>query len=217
MLNWLFAGNNLITDWATAIVRVIWQGSIVFALVWLILLIFPKIHPNLRCWLWRLAYLRLLISFLGIPAFQLASVSSLELPSYRGGAVLKSYPLLEWVTTKPSILNLVSPNFSVFSISKLWLILWIVGIGLSGTYLMVLWRRNRKAGQDCYRVNSDTYLADLYQELCREIKIKKQPRFYLSNSLTSPSLQGLVHPKVILPSSFLSQYPPEEDQTNVSP
>lgn len=49
-------------------------------------------------------------------------------------------------------------------------------------------------------------LANLYSEFCAQLKICKPPRLLLSASVGSPSLQGIIRPRIILPDTILSQY-----------
>jgi beta-lactamase regulating signal transducer with metallopeptidase domain len=208
MLDWLPFGDSFITGWVISIIRAVWQGGIVFVLIWLILLIFPRIQPTIRCWLWRIAYLRLLVSFLAdpLPIPWLFSTKISTSPVVR---LLDTGPVGQWITISQPVPGLHPVNLPVYSDSRFWFLLWILGIGWSGIQLIVLWKRNRMAAENCYPAY-DPVLANLYQEFCGRLKIRKPPRLYQSNSLGSPSLSGITQSKIILPVAVCSQYEPEE-------
>jgi hypothetical protein len=50
--------------WASAMARACWQGGIALALAWAVCRAWPVLPPRARCWLWRLAYLKLLVALL---------------------------------------------------------------------------------------------------------------------------------------------------------
>src|SRR5688572_33070333 len=64
--------------WAESLWRASWQGGIALALAWAACRLFPRLDPRARCWLWRLAYLKLLVTFfwttpVAVPALPPAS------------------------------------------------------------------------------------------------------------------------------------------------
>src|SRR5207244_5495734 len=69
--------------------RACWQGGTVIALVWGACWSFPRWSPGVRCWLWRLAYLKLLAALLWVAPVELpllaAQPSRAGAPAVRGG------------------------------------------------------------------------------------------------------------------------------------
>jgi beta-lactamase regulating signal transducer with metallopeptidase domain len=55
--------NAMAGIWFAAMLRATIQGGFALALVWLIVRLLPKITPVTQCWLWRLAYLKLIVAF----------------------------------------------------------------------------------------------------------------------------------------------------------
>jgi len=51
-------------SWAASLWRATWQGGLALLLVWMICRAWPAVPPRLRVWLWRLAYLKLLVAWL---------------------------------------------------------------------------------------------------------------------------------------------------------
>src|SRR5215469_10903836 len=53
--------NDFAPIWAAAMWRAVWQGGLVIAIVWALCTALPRIPARVRCWLWRLAFAKLLI------------------------------------------------------------------------------------------------------------------------------------------------------------
>ena len=60
MNDWIAALNALASPWAAAMTRACWQGTLALLLVWGITRLVPSMRGGLRCWLWRLAFVKLL-------------------------------------------------------------------------------------------------------------------------------------------------------------
>ena len=56
----------VLNGWALAAAspfwRAFWQGGAALALVWCACRLLPGLSPGVRCWLWRLAYLKLFVA-----------------------------------------------------------------------------------------------------------------------------------------------------------
>lgn len=52
-------------SWASAMVRVCWQGSLMILAIWLLCRVCPRIPPNVRAGLWWLATVKMLFAFVG--------------------------------------------------------------------------------------------------------------------------------------------------------
>src|SRR5688500_13996875 len=48
--------------WSAGLLRAALQGGAAILLVWAALRMLPRVPPRIRCWFWRLAYLKLLIA-----------------------------------------------------------------------------------------------------------------------------------------------------------
>src|SRR5437879_13402609 len=56
--------NLFAAGWAGAIGRACWQGGVAIAMVWALCRLIPRLPGRIQCWLWRLAYLKLLVALL---------------------------------------------------------------------------------------------------------------------------------------------------------
>ena len=64
MNSWILLFNGAADIWAAALLRACWQGGLALGLVWAAVRLRPRLLPRVQCWLWRLAYLKLLTAFL---------------------------------------------------------------------------------------------------------------------------------------------------------
>ena len=69
---WIESANALSAAWAPWLWRACWQGAIVIGVAWLITLAMQNGSPRLRSWIWRLAYLKLLLLLVWTTPIQLA-------------------------------------------------------------------------------------------------------------------------------------------------
>src|SRR5689334_4229326 len=69
MIEWLNATSSMWTDrfWIAT-----WQAVIVIAIAWLLTTFLYRLSPRVRCWIWRLAYVKILLSLFWITPIELA-------------------------------------------------------------------------------------------------------------------------------------------------
>lgn len=67
-----FGSSPLPDAWLDAIWRASWQGALAIAFVWLVCREFPRLPPNVSCWLWRLALVKMLVALVPWGTFDLA-------------------------------------------------------------------------------------------------------------------------------------------------
>jgi len=64
-MNALFLNlNPFAASWLAALWRACWQGGLALLLVWAVCRAFHRLPARAKSWLWRLAYLKLLVAFL---------------------------------------------------------------------------------------------------------------------------------------------------------
>jgi beta-lactamase regulating signal transducer with metallopeptidase domain len=208
---WVLSGDNLITGWADSLIQALWHGSMVFGLVWAIQKIFPQIQPAFRCWLWRMVYLKFLISLVPLgtlcgvfylPVPWISAIEILQSPVVR---LFKAGPAVHWIPTSQSLSQFTATNLPVLLSPTVWFILWIFGIVWFAVRLVRERNYHRLTMKDCYPIHEPA-LTNLYLEFCAHLKIRKPPRILLSASVDSPSLQGIIRPRIVLPDTILSQY-----------
>ena len=66
---------GFVDAWADAMWRASWQGGIALAVAWALTRALPKLPAAAKCWVWRVAYLKLIVC--------LAWAAPVELPVLR--------------------------------------------------------------------------------------------------------------------------------------
>ena len=84
MNSWIESLNAASADWAIWIWRITWQSAIVIAIAWLLTVLLRRTSPRLRSWIWRLAYLKLLVLMVWTTPVRLA-----VLPASIEGSVVR--------------------------------------------------------------------------------------------------------------------------------
>jgi WD40 repeat protein/beta-lactamase regulating signal transducer with metallopeptidase domain len=204
--------NRFAALWTEGMLRAIWQGGLVLLLVWVGCRAWPSMPTGVRCWLWRLAYLKLLVAlFWSLPV----TVSLLPAPpvpsegavSPAAPAAVEESPALPTANADPSpppVRTIPLPDGSVC-----WLVLWLGGIGVCLARI----RAEMREVQSLYRGSrpvTEPDLASTLTLLCEQLSLRQAPAITATPSNTCPSLLGLRRPVILLPETLLSECTPQE-------
>ncbi len=202
------AVNGLSAAWAAALWRASWQGAIAVAAVWIACRAWQRMPPHLRVWLWRLAYLKLVLGLLicirpvHLPLLppSPAPVTTAAAPSVEvtppdnlgGGTQAMASDALESVTLRPVV----------------WLFaLWLLGLGWQGTAVVRSWRRARQLQTDSTDLD-DPDLEQYVRDLCREQGLP--PPRLAAGAGEGPLVLGLGRPTVLVPAALMERCRPAE-------
>ena len=188
--------------WCSALWRASWQGALTIAIVWATCRAWPKLPSTVRCWLWRLAYLKLLATFLWIAPVDLPLLPATPEPliyPVQPGFITPSVPDL--VTNAPKLSSELSP---VAVAPTVWLLLfWLVGVGWYGVRVLREWNRTRRLLRSYEPVHDEELMA-IYVELCRQFRLRRSPQLLQTADAGSPLLQGVFKPVIVLPSALVA-------------
>ena len=227
MSPWIAGLDGLSAEWAPAVWRASWQGAIAIALVWLVCRTVSRLPARVRCWLWRLVYLKLLISlFWARPVAELAVLPALppapaememsvpgpepaEIEPSTPSAASTTVPLpalpssvpLASLTVPPAPKPLVLP-----SALSLLLLAWALGVAwcvLRTGREWALVRRLRRAS----RAVDDPRILDTSLELCAQLGVRRPPELIRTEAIESPILVGTLRPMILFPDHLLSDAP----------
>lgn len=211
--------NEFAAGWATLVWKASWQGGAALLLVLLLGLVVRRLSAQVRCWLWRLAFLKLLIAGVWTIPLTLPWLPALEkvdLPAPQIGNIVRPLPVPESfpagtpiaepvvLTAGPTIINhtpqVVTPRLSGWS----WLlIIWSCGVLVSLVSLIRQWLSVRKMVQTLARVANEEVRACLV-EACRQFRICKHPEIRISDTNGTPCLIGIHRPIIVLPTAVLT-------------
>jgi beta-lactamase regulating signal transducer with metallopeptidase domain/protocatechuate 3,4-dioxygenase beta subunit len=196
-------------QWGDAMWRASWQGAIAILLVWGICRVFPKLPQPAQSWLWRLAFVKLL---LGLVSFTPMVFRLLPL-SLVGATVEPSMPMLSLpihaVVASPALAgpSALAAGHSTLALSAqvtptaICFLLWLIGVGW-GCYLVVrAYRRVSVLLQQCTSILAGEHI-ELLTRLVREYGLKRVPRLMSHPSIGSPLLVGVLTPTLLIPAAF---------------
>jgi beta-lactamase regulating signal transducer with metallopeptidase domain len=185
-----------------AIVRGTLHGSIALMAVFLACRLIPRLPVSAKCWLWRLAWLRVIIAFVSssslnipvLPAPKTAPVyATFTIPSTLAGEVKSSPQTLASTPLPPSTREYLLTDYLT--------LLWLLGALFMLARLAYHYRsvcRLRRSATLC-----EQNIADHLHALCIELNLR-EPALLVSTKITKPLLTGIRKPAIILPPSVLS-------------
>jgi len=213
---------ELAERWLAAAGRASWQGGIALGLVWVACRLFPRLPARWRCWLWRLALLKLLLSaalpgtldvpilpsaWSGATAPATAASRSEALAGSPAGADELAAPEI----TGPSVAGAIGPAAARAGIAwpvvlfAVWLavVLGLVGLTLRRVFAARRWRR------ECVLVKDPRILA-LGEQGARDLGLVQPPLLLTADSCRSPVVFGAVRTSIVLPASLVSSASAEQ-------
>lgn len=197
----LFASlNGFAAGWSAAIGRAAWQGGLALLLAWLAGWLLPGLSANARCWLWRLAILKLLVAF--------CWSTPVDLPILPGERVTMAVAAAPRPPSAPLTLSecgvwMETPPAPASLSPAAWLLLaWALGVTTYGVRLALRWRSRRRLLADCRATDNGPLLAAC-AALCEQLRMPWMPRVVVTDRLPSPMLVGWLRPTLFLPSFLI--------------
>jgi beta-lactamase regulating signal transducer with metallopeptidase domain len=211
---WIAGLNHGAGVWISAMGRACWQGAIALVLAWVLCLALPWMPGRVRSWLWRLAYLKLLVALLWTTPVDLPLLPApSSLPHAAPAAV----------TTRPE------PFFTVRhsndggpartappgtpgerpSAAGWLLLVWLAGVSVCGARVGREWCETRRLRGSCEPVKEERLRASC-AELCRRLGQRRAPALLRAAGEGGPLLVGVSSPAIVLPASLLADCAPAE-------
>jgi beta-lactamase regulating signal transducer with metallopeptidase domain len=205
-------------EWLRVVWRASWEGALALLVAWLLCSLLPGVTGNLRCWVWRLAYMKLLVALLlwqpiDLPLLEarpevVAGVPARSPMKRPGPRDFQTLTFPEFPTRSP----MWSPAVGVpapraagqpirFGAAACWLFVWVLGVGVRGGHLAVQWRRIGRWRRAC-QAGDDLRLTALAAGLCRQFRIRRPPAI-LVHPTYGPLLLGGPASTIVLPSDLV--------------
>jgi len=211
--------NAFADAWASSMWVACWQGGLALIFVGLIVRIFPSTPPSIRCWLWRLALLKLLVSFtwtkpIELPLLPAADNFSAHAPlpaqKSRREVVSKAFnweaPQLSAIKSLQSGESFSAQAFvSRPSLASVLFLLWVLGLWWGFFSLFRSWQMVKRIRASCQRISNQDLLS-CCTELCRQFGLRYAPDLVSSDDVSSPSVIGVFKPAIVLPSTLLREF-----------
>jgi len=211
--------NDVADAWASSMWVACWQGGLALIFVGLIVRIFPSTPPSIRCWLWRLALLKLLVSFTWTKPIELpllpaadnfSAHASLPAQKSRREVVSKAFnweaPQLSAIKSLQSGESFSGQAFvSRPSLTSVLFLLWVLGLWWGFFSLFRSWQMVKRIRASCQRISNQDLLS-CCEELCQQFGLRYVPDLVSSDNVSSPSVIGVFKPAIVLPSTLLREF-----------
>lgn len=206
--------NELSLGWTKAIWPAFWQGGLAIAIVLVICRAFRKIPAHIQCWLWRLAFIKLLIA---------GWISPIELCWLEHNTVVAAarspgiWPIESSVATQPELrqhapeqvpLQTAADRSSLTLWSCLFLV-WLLGVLASVSNLIRRCVRIRKLRLQLDACD-EADIQDRLTMLGRRLRLRRVPEVRISRDANGPFLLGFFAPTIVIPCDVLSSSAADE-------
>ncbi|MEX0711098.1 MAG: M56 family metallopeptidase [Pirellulales bacterium] len=201
--------------WTDTLWRASWQGSIGIVAVLLLCRAWPQMPPGIQCWLWRAAYLKLLV----LVAWQ-TPIELPLLPPANGGDAMSSGLVSGPEQSPRSVARGIRQSTGVESrttapaaqigrtggemIPPVLCLGWLAGVTWHGARMAADFHAARRQRRRS-RPHGEPVIDTLSAELAAGIGLGRAPAIRLVEDAGKVLLTGIVRPVVLLPASLLSR------------
>lgn len=197
---------------ATAMVRATLHGAVAIAAVWAICRLFPRIPASLRCGLWWLACLKLLVALVWVEPIPLAVLPAAEVAASQESRDVKDIKDSRDQETQMSLKSLGSfrsfdspPAVSwPLALAGLWGAGLLFQLGLTARQLAAARRIARGA-----EPVSEPWIAALFAGLRERLGVRRA-QLLASVEVETPQVSGAWQPRVLLPRREIGRLSPQE-------
>ena len=195
-------------DWSAGLLRATWQGAAVILFVALLTRLAPALPPAWRCWLWRGACAKLLLSLGVAGAVALPLLPAREPEAHRGASPAAAFPPVDRADVHPQAPVIAAAETRASDAPAppplvVLFALWSLGTvsfaaRLVRDHARVASLRRRAAPVE------DPGVLDACRALCGRLRVARVPRVLASGETGTPLLVGAVRPVIVLPAASLS-------------
>ncbi|MDB5289293.1 MAG: peptidase family protein [Phycisphaerales bacterium] len=206
MIPVIYALNGVASEWWSSMLRASWQGGIALAVVWALCMALPKLPARARCWLWRAAYLKLLVALVWSTPVDLpllpakAVIAVAQTPRAELSPPAMSGPI-GVVVTPPAGNRAGGPHLSSAAILHC---LWSAGVLIALARVAREWRATVQLRRSA-RPLDDPALGELLTRGVHRSGLRKPPPILVSDDATGPLLLGGWRPAVLLPARLVRE------------
>ncbi|MEN6357957.1 MAG: M56 family metallopeptidase [Armatimonadota bacterium] len=194
------------------------QGGVALAVAWIICRFWIHMPASARVWIWRIAYLEMIVSLCWAGTITLGFWSVSKSSTYSPGTSRQAIVQLSQTSHKyspPSIRHskiikqqmtdnrgALTTQRSDLHISNYLCGIWLLGV-CWGFVRLLIGRRSASRLWLASKLVERTELYSTISELCSDMKIRNEPRLLAGDA--GPMIVGVLHPAIILPESMLEK------------
>jgi len=212
MNDWVLQLNHVADIWAQTMWRACWKGAVAIAVVAGLCWLFRRSSPAVRCWLWRLAYVKLILLLAWNTPIELPLLPRAPETAIAPGQNLnRDEPAINdtgvaavGLTESPSSSSEVAaiPEPAGMTLAGALFLGWIAGVvcaiaRISGERRRAVRLRHRG------KPAGDKSLVDRAGQLCAQFGVRRRPDVLLLDDNGDPSVVGVLRPAILIPSSLV--------------
>lgn len=191
--------NTFAEPWLETMLRASWQGGLVLLLAVAFCRWARGLSPAVRCWVLRVAYLKLLVAICWFAPIELRVLPAPNVSPASAAVALESVvsaeqSLLPRAQAEP---DSTRPDVATW----LWLF-WLAGALYYGAMIVRDLRKVRTLRCGCRPVQ-DPWVMHCAAELSQQLRLRKSPKLLTSPGISSPIVFGVVRPAIVLPAAML--------------
>ncbi len=217
--SWIDLWNGWADAWAGWIFVASWQGGLALALAGAVHHAWSRMPAVLGCWLWRLAFLKLLLALFWVTPVKVALLPAASSPSL--GVVASPPAARPWLPPPVvAALPTTSPPATIRPEAFPWLpLLWLAGV--AGVVLRLV--RDARSLRTLRRAATpveETEWTGIALRLSARLRLGDSrelfhagcatPRLMRSRAIDSPLLVGILQPAILLPDALVSACSPSD-------
>jgi beta-lactamase regulating signal transducer with metallopeptidase domain len=201
-----------LAPWFHALADTAIQGAVFIAVVYLICRALPRLPASIRCWMWWLACLKLVIDIVWISPIDLQVLKPALLaaaPPIMQSAAIAPMPVMPpaaWIQNIPAGSAAAQPAAHTPRMRIPWLLLaammWLLGVGWRLVVVSRQFAQSRKLAGSASIVEGD-WMRETGQRLGRRLRLSPIPRVYSSPDVASPVVLGFYEPIILIPDNDL--------------
>ncbi|HEX5241986.1 MAG TPA: M56 family metallopeptidase, partial [Tepidisphaeraceae bacterium] len=202
-----FAIDPLAQSWLSAMERACWQGGLALLVAWIICRVWRSMPGRAQCWVWRLAYAKLLLALVWsaplnlhlLPPIQRQPVATKQVAV--AGPQPVSFAIPDVRISAPLVIR---PARRSIDWPTILLATWALGVGIVLALNMGRMVSTVRMRRKCEPVN-DPQILQMCERIATNLGIKTVPPIFQLHSASSPMVVGPFRSAIVLPASALEQ------------
>ena len=195
--------------------RASWFATVVIPMAWLICRMFDKAPRRFHCWVWRVAYLKIVVATLWVNPVILPVLPTEESASVSADFEKQAFPSVNDVIQRelaaaPTRYSVDATRLSRFPAWKYVSFFgWCVAVGWLLIGFSKEWLFSRYVRRVSYLCELEELLRR-YRQDADEMGVRRLPHLVLTNELSTPALVGILRPVVAIPIDLVERLNSEE-------
>jgi beta-lactamase regulating signal transducer with metallopeptidase domain len=211
MTDVVIALNQCSARWAEAMLAVVWQSALLVCIVAVALLAWRRPSPAVRCWVWRMLAIKILVMpFWSIAVPQPHWMIASSLPASNDGpadtVVPPQTPLaIETSNLERTVERAVIPT--MHSAAKTTWQTWLAAVWLAFVVMQFArlgWQHWQLQRLLLASRPADERLRGLVEECSARLPLSRSPKVRITMADVSPLICGMIQPVLVLPESLLN-------------